>query len=119
MTSGESLSARNRRLNAIDQCILSINDAMQRLNNPGFETLGLLWLEGRLDVPRLKAALAELRRRHPILTARLHKSWGGVRSWEWRVEEEIPLHGRSLPSSDEAVVLEAAADILSVRRDLR
>lgn len=109
---------RRRRLNAFDQCMLSVGDVMQWLGNAGFETLAVLWLEGPLVEDRLRAAVDELARRHPVLTARLTKHWTR-HDWDWSAGHAIPIRRSTLPAIDDDAINAAAAEILGRRRDLR
>ncbi len=117
MTSQQLRSFR-RRLNAFDQCMYSAQDNLQALGNPGFETIALLWLEGRLDTELLRDQVQALTARHPVLRSRLVRDWKGTFYWQTDEDIQVGVHEEALNEASEEAIQRAAERILSRRRDL-
>jgi len=108
------------RLNETDLAIRSVDRALRVFGFSGFETQALVWLDGRLDAARLRASLARLGRRHPIVTSRLREIEGESRRfWIGGDGDECQLHETTLADSGERAVLDEAGLMLSVPRDPR
>lgn len=106
-------SVTGKTLNAMDCAMLSVNEALRSLGFPGFETQVLLWLNGRVDVHRLRAALSALAAQYPVIASRLDETETGVPCWRFRPGAECPLRETDLDSADPAGVLDFAAGLLS------
>jgi hypothetical protein len=98
--------------------LLSVDRALRRLGAPGFETQTLVWLDRRLPLVPLRAALARLARQHPLLTARLVEVPDGGRPW-WRLRPDAPcgLTHAVLASAEPAAVLAHAGRLLAQPTD--
>jgi hypothetical protein len=105
-----------RRLHANDRVMLAVDQALRHIGYPGFQTQAFLWLGGRVDAARLRAALAELSRRHPIVAARLVESRGAP-CWQFRAGASLPLDLVELESDEEGAVLRHAGQLLGQRRE--
>lgn len=105
-------------LNETDLAIRYVDRALRRFGYPGFETQALVWLEGRLDVARLRASLALLGRRYPIVASRLVETEGESRRyWQSRPDAECGLREIALESNARQAVLDEAGRLLSAPHD--
>lgn len=88
-------------LNAADRLMLVGHDGMQSFGHPGFVCQTHLRLSGRIDADRLRAAVENLSKRYPIVTARLCRDEPGRPYWrtsgEPAVLHEIPIEQRDGP----------------------
>jgi long-chain acyl-CoA synthetase len=99
-------------LNAADRALLLVDRTLRTMGCPGFETQMFVWLSGPADADSLRAALARLARRHPLVTARLAEVRGAPR-WRLRPDAPCPLEEVRLPSAGRQAVLDHAAGRLS------
>jgi hypothetical protein len=109
-----------RRLNAVDRTLLAVDRTLRGMGYFGFETQTFVWLHGPADVGRLRAALAHLGRRYPLLTARLVET-GDQSSpyWQFRADGQVAtLREMDLSSASPQEVLEHAGRLLSTPSDL-
>lgn len=104
--SAADLSRRNARaadrqyLNAADRLMLVAHQGLLGVGHSGFTCQTHVWLEGRVDVAALKAALGRLNRRYPVMTSRLVAP-GGYRVPYWSIRDgsAIELHETTLAGS--------------------
>jgi hypothetical protein len=107
-----------RRLNAADRTLLAIDRTLRRLGAPGFETQMFVWLGGRADLARLRAALDRLGVEYPITTARLVEAVErNGPSWCFRPGARADLRETNLKSAAPQAVLEHAGLLLSTPCD--
>jgi hypothetical protein len=108
-----------QQLNAADHILLQVDRSIRRLGSGGFETLTLVWLQGRVDVALLQATLKQLGNRFPTATARLvERSHERAPLWKFQSARECPLEQCTLQSDDPQAVLDHAGQLLSTPRDL-
>lgn len=88
-------------LNAADRLMLVAHKALRSVGHGGFQCQAHVWCRGRIDVDRLRRALARLQGNYPIITARLEEP-GGRRapSWVFRPESAPGLAERNLASGE-------------------
>jgi hypothetical protein len=112
-------TAGRQRLNVADRVLLAVNQSLREQGGSGFETQLLVWLSGRIDASGLRAAIARVAERAPVMTSRLVESneWGGP-CWQFRPEARCSLRETSLASADPDAVLQHAAQLLSGAGDL-
>lgn len=107
-----------RRLNTVDRTLLTVDRTLRQMGFPGFETQTFVWLHSTVDAARLRAALARLGRRYPVLTARLMDSEGTSPYWQLPSVTKSPiLHEAELGSAVPQEVLEYAGRMLSTPSD--
>jgi hypothetical protein len=106
----------SRRLNATDRVMLAVDEALRQIGYPGFQTQTFLWLAGRADVPRLRAALSRLSEAHPVTVARLAQARSGP-CWRFRPGARLTLAEADLDASDEITVLGHAGRLLAESHD--
>src|SRR5262245_16181597 len=105
-------------LNAADRFLLAVDRAQRRIGGVGFETQTWIGLDGRVDLPRLRDALACLARRHPAITSRLVEAQDqGGPYWRFRPGSDCPLEETDLADSNPQCVLDHAARLLSAPSD--
>lgn len=109
-------------LNSVDVAMLCVDRELRSVGSCGFQTQLFLWLEGRIDAERLRRAIAQVSRRHPVLAARIVDADGAARPyWQLRAGAECPLQELDVPANGSAnerqAVLDAAARRLSVAND--
>ncbi len=106
-------------LNAADLHMLHSHDLLQSLGHPGLTCQTQVWCAGRVEEGKLRAALAGLCRRHPVMQSRLVRSHRNRRaSWVFSGGPEPPLRVHELSGSSEQVVLEWAEKLLAAPTDL-
>lgn len=101
----------------MDWLMWSIDQTLREMGLSGFDTQTLVWLDGRLNVDRFRAALERLNRAYPIVTARLAQE-GNRPFWRSRPGAELPLHEEALESSERSRVLQTAARLFATPRSL-
>lgn len=103
-----------QRLNPLDIALRSVDQTIRGMGYPGFDTQMLVWLSRRIDVGRLRNAIARLAIRHPVVTARLVEPGASAGSY-WQFQSDVPamLHEIDVPTDDEQSVLDCAARLLS------
>ena len=107
-----------RRLNRADRALLAVDRALRAMGGAGFDTQTFVWLDGRADVPRLRAALGRLGRRRPETTARLAEDDAGGPCWRFRPDDRgAALHETDLGSEAPAEVLGHAGRLLAAPSD--
>jgi hypothetical protein len=111
----ENASCAGRQaLSAADLHMLRTHDNLQSLGQAGLLCQTQVWCAGRVDEARLRAALADLCRRHPVMQSRLVRGDGGKRgSWVFTGGPGLSLHVHELPGSGEADVLGCAERLLA------
>jgi hypothetical protein len=115
---GSTPASGFRRLNAADRTLLAIDRTLRRLGAPGFETQKFVWLRGRADPARLRAALARLGAEYPVTTARLVEAVErDGPCWRFRPGALAELRETDLESAAPQAVLEHAGLLLSTPRD--
>jgi hypothetical protein len=98
--------------------MLTADRAVRRLGGPGFETQTLVWLAGRLDAGRLRAALGRLARRWPAVVSRLVESAAdGGPCWRFRLGAVCEAREADVPGDAPQAVLDHAARLLSASAD--
>jgi hypothetical protein len=100
-------------LNAMDRGLLAVNRALRGMNCPDFSTQALVWLSGRANAVRVRAAVASLGQRYPVLAARLIETGHNGAHWMFRPGAECSLHEAELGSEKPEAVLDFAARLLS------
>jgi hypothetical protein len=115
-SSGLSGQTDRRPLNAMDRGMVTVNRALRSRGLPEFSTQALVWLSERIDVARLRIAIIQLSRRHPVLSARLCDSRKGP-SWQIRLGAFCLLQEESLPSTSPQAVLQRASELLATPGD--
>ena len=107
-----------RCLNAADRTLLGVDRTLRRMGSPGFETQTFVWLGGRADTARLRAALARLGAEYPMATARLVEAaeFGSPR-WRYRPGAAADLLETDLKSAEPQAVLDHAGRLLSTPCD--
>lgn len=105
-------------LNAADRLMLVGQEALNNLYDGGFQCQTHVWIGGRIDVPLLRAALADLNRRYPVITSRL-VSPGDARGpyWKYQPGAQVELYEATLPTADTASVWAYAEEIYSIPMD--
>jgi hypothetical protein len=102
----------------MDRGMLAVNRALRGMGCPEFSTQALVWLSGRAEVERVRAAVARLARRYPVLTARLAEAGRNGPHWTCRPDAECPLHEADVDSAKPEAVLDYAGRLLSTPGDL-
>jgi hypothetical protein len=97
----------------MDRSLLGVNRALRGMGCPDFSTQALVWLSGRANVARVRAAVARLGRRYPVLAARLVETGRNEPHWLFRPGAECPLHEAELGSEKPEAVLDFAGRLLS------
>lgn len=97
-------------LNAADRLMLAAHRTGRELGHPGFWCQTHVWMDGRMNVPALRTALARLGACHPVLTARLDDPGGRtVPSWRFRPAALVTLDETDLPAAEPGDVWRAGA----------
>lgn len=107
-----------RQMNFLDSLMLSADETLKRSGVSGFETQMLLWLDGRLDLDRLRTGLARLCRRFPIVNAHLVRRPLRKPYWRPRPDAVPAVREMTLTTSDQQAVLDYAGASLSAPHDL-
>jgi hypothetical protein len=111
--------AGRQALPAADLYMLRIHDFLQSLGHAGLLCQTQVWCAGRVEEARLRAALAALCRRYPVMQSRLVRGDRRNRaSWVFTGGPGLPLHVHELPESSEAAVLRFAERLLVTPPDL-
>lgn len=115
----DGVTASTSSLNPMDRIVLAIDDVMREQGGAGFETQAFLFLDDRIDVDRLRRAVARLARRHPVIAARLVRpSRPYEPHWSFHSAGINAVREHWLESSDPETVLSLAADLMGAPRDL-
>jgi hypothetical protein len=119
-SSRQFASAFDRReLNAMDEAMLSVCGSLQSLGAPGFETQTIVWLRDGKQAEAIRTSIAQLSRLYPAICARLvPRSRSRSPFWQFRPDVECALQESNLSTADPADVLQLAARLLSMPRDL-
>lgn len=106
-------------LNAADRLMLVAHNGLRGVGHAGFICQTHAWLTGRVDAPRLRAALARLHRRYPVITSRLEDAGGrSVPCWRFRRDAPPTLHESTRAESGEAAIWAYAARLFEQPLDL-
>lgn len=103
---GNTSGAGRQVLNALYLHMLRLHDGLQSLGHAGMVCQTQVWCAARLDEARLRAALAALCQRYPVMQSRLDR--GSRRSpaaWIFTGGPGLPLHVHELAGPDETAVL--------------
>jgi condensation domain-containing protein len=112
-------TAGRQRLSTADRVLLAVNQSLREQGSAGFETQMLVWLSGRIEAGDLRAAMAQIGERNPVMTAHLVESeQQGGPFWRFRPESRCSLRETSLASAEPEAVLKYAAQLLSGGGDL-
>lgn len=80
--------------------MLVAHQGLLAVGHSGFTCQTHVWLEGRVDVARLRSALARLNQQYPVMTSRLVAPGGyRVPYWSYRNGAEVALHESTLDGS--------------------
>ncbi len=113
------LTAGRQRLSVADRVLLAVNQSLREQGGAGFETQMLVWLSGRIEASGLRAAIARVGERNPVMTSHLLESveQGGP-CWQFHPEARCSVRETSLASAEPEAVLQHAAHLLSRGGDL-
>ncbi len=107
-------------LNPLDLALCCVDRVIRGIGYPGFETQMLVWLSERADVPRLRSAVTQLSRRHPVITSQLQERVAeddGDAFWKFQPDRQAALTELDVVSADPDGVLACAGELLSTPRD--
>jgi hypothetical protein len=102
----------------MDRMMVAVNQALRAAGHPEFSTQALLWLGGRVDVWRLRGAVARLSQRHAILGARLIEKADAV-YWHFHPGPTCTVEETNLPSAEPEAVTDHAGRLLTSWGDPR
>ncbi|MFQ5428703.1 MAG: hypothetical protein ACE5E1_00210 [Phycisphaerae bacterium] len=106
-------------LNAADRLMLVAHDSMRAIGHGGFQCQTHVWLRDRVDPDALRAALASLNRRFPVVTSRLVDPGGNRPSyWRYRPEARVELHELTAGANDTATVWQRPEALFAEPLDL-
>lgn len=96
--------ALQQRLNAADRLMLVAHDVMRNIGHPGFQCQTHVWLDGRVDVAKLRQAIAALATGYPVVASRLSRDGVDGPSWKATDEFEAEFVETTLAGSEKADV---------------
>ncbi len=89
-------------LNAADRLMLVAHQGLLAVGHSGFTCQTHVWFDGRVDVARLRAALARLNEIHPVITSRLVAPGGyHVPYWSFRRDAAVELNEVNLDGCED------------------
>jgi hypothetical protein len=111
--------ADRQPLNAADLLMLRIHDFLQSVGHVGLLCQTQVWCTGRVAEARLRAAVAGLCHRFPVMQSRLVRSYRTTAaSWVFTGGPGLSVPVHELPDPSEAAVLRCAEGLLSRPLDL-
>ena len=91
--------------------MLAVHDGLTAVGHYGFVCQTHVWLQGRISVPALRGALAQLNQAYPVMTARLQTPRFGKPYWLFR-QDAVPTVIESTLASAEPTVVWSNAEAL-------